>query len=394
MTTSLIEMPRPLALSLNLFYSDRLLLANGYQIISTHGKLHKIQGFDSYNHLISVNSIFSSEPKFDPVDRTGKAVGAVRFAAPRSWQVPQQQIDLHTAMQRRVEEICCSKEKINIMWSGGIDSTAIVTAFLLYAPDRKQCRIVYSPWSTYEHPDYYKLLSSFTDLEMIDISGEIYINLDLDGVWVSGNTGDEMHASLDQSFFDKFGFEALQSSWKDFFQAQGANSQLIDFCEQHFSAAGRDIQTVLDARWWFYVSCKLTSILYTNDLTMLCSGLAEFDPKKLLGFFDCDAYENYMYHNTHKIIQCSNYASWKQELKNFCCEFDGFDNWRINKTKFSSAQTRIYGLKKQILNDRRALIWLEDGSVVRTANLPMLSRSEWLVIKNKYDYLFRSNDSF
>lgn len=383
-------MPKPLALSMNLFYSGRLLLANGYRIIGTHGYLHKIQGFDSYNHLLSLNSIFSSEPKFDPVDRTGKAVGAVRFAAPRPWQVPQQQIDLHTAMQRRVQEISARNEPINIMWSGGIDSTAILVAFLRYAPDLKKCRVIYSPWSTYEHPEFFKLLQKFDTLEKVDISGELYLTQNLDGVYVSGNTGDEMHASLDKSFFDQVGFQGLQQNYKDFFAAQGAHHELIDFCSDHFAAAGRPIESVLEARWWFYQSCKLTSILYLSDFSLLYSGPTSFSADRLIGFFDSVCYEQFIYFNIDRIIESDNYAVWKQFLKDFCYEFDGFDNWRRTKIKFSSAQTRIYGLKKQAINNQRALLWLEDGSAVSLKNLPFFSAKEWRMIEPQYQYLFRS----
>jgi len=383
-------MPKPLALSMNLFYSDRLLTANGYQIVRTHGNLHKIKGFDSYNHLISINSFFSTEPKFDPVDRTGMAIGAVKFAKPRAWAVPQQPMDLNTAMAQRVQEICALGKPVNIMWSGGIDSTAMLVAFLQYAPDLKQCRVIYSPWSTYEHPEFFKFLSSFSGLEKIDISGELYLTQNFDGIYVSGNTGDEMHASLDQSFFDQVGFQGLNQPYKDFFKAQGADDTLIDFCQQHFASAGRPIESVLEARWWFYACCKLTSILYTTDLSLLCSGPTPFAADRLIGFFDSAYYEQFIYFNIDCIIASDNYATWKQHLKDFCFEFDGFDTWRRTKTKFSSVQTRIYGLKKQALNDRRGLFWLEDGSVVTVKTLPFFSAREWQVIEPQFRYLFRS----
>lgn len=381
-------MHKPQVLCMNLFYSDRLLAANGYKLTGTNGKLHMVQGFTQYNNLIRTNAMFSNEPKFDPVDRTGLAIGAVRFAKPRSWTVPNRQIDLESAMAQRVKEICNNAMPINIMWSGGIDSTAVLVAFLRYAPDLKQCRVIYSPWSTYEHPEFFKLLQNIDILEKIDISGDVYFDLDLDAIYVSGNSGDEMHASLDRSFFDRVGFEGLKQNWKDFFYNQGADSSLIDFCEQHFAAAGKSIQSVLEARWWFYASCKLTSVLYTSDLSLLCSGPKHFDPTRVIGFFDSEYYEQFIYFNTHRIIESDNYARWKQHLKDFCYDYDGFDTWRQTKTKFGSSQTRMYGLKKQALNDRRALMILEDGSVVATKSLPFFSVREWQTIKHQYEHLF------
>jgi hypothetical protein len=162
----------------------------GFDTVETVGYLHKVKGFDHYNHLLTVNQVFSALPMHDIVDRTNLALGPVRFSPVRSWSVPQTPLDLDTALSNRVRDICDTDQKINIMWSGGIDSTAIVVSFLKYAPDIQQCRILYSPWSIYEHPDFFELLQNYTNLELIDISGDFYLDMNLDGLFVSGNSGD------------------------------------------------------------------------------------------------------------------------------------------------------------------------------------------------------------
>jgi hypothetical protein len=212
-------------------------------------------------------------------------------------------------------------------------------------------------------------------------------------VFISGNSGDEIHASLDESFFSQHGYDFLHTPWKDFFHTRIPDSKFIEFCEQHFSAAGRNIVTVLDARWWFYTSTKLTSILNTNDLSFLCSGPNSFDPARLIGFFDCECYEQFIYFNTDKILPRDNYISWKQCLKDFCCEFDNFEDWRINKVKFHSVQMSIYSNKKQILNDARYLMLLSNGQRIATSGLPLFSNAEWTHIKQDYRYVFRAPDS-
>lgn len=385
-----IAADKPLVKSVNCVYARQLLEFNGFEIAETVGVLHKVKGFDSYNHLLDINSVFSSAPRFDLVDRTQMAVGPVVFSPVRPWSVPRQQLDLRVALEKRVADICALGQPINIFWSGGVDSTTIVTAFLRYAPDIKQCRIVYSPWSTYEHPDFYELLKTVGGLELIDISGEFYLNFNLDGVFVSGNSGDEMHASLDKSFFELHGYDFLFSNWKDFFYSQNPNDDFMDFCQRHFSAAGRKIETVLDARWWFYTTAKLTGILYTNDLNFLTSGPELFDPARLIGFYDCDHYEQFIYFNTDRIVENSNYASWKQFLKDFCYEHDGFDSWRTNKEKFHSVQVSIYSRKKQILNNSRSLMLLDNGQRASTDLLPLFSINEWNRVKQQYQHVFRT----
>lgn len=384
---------KPLVKSVNAFYSKRLLEFNDYSIIESVGTFYKVEGFNNYNQLLNINSMFSNNPQFDPVDRTLQALGPIRYSLERQWTVPTCEVSLEHALQQRVNELCNSNQKLNLLWSGGIDSTAIVVSFLQYAPDLHQCRVIYSPWSTYEHPEFFKLLRTFDNVELVDISGEEYLNFNLDGLFISGNTSDEIHASIDESFFNQYGYDFLFTPWKDFFYSKLPDNKFIEFCEQHFAAAGRDINTVLDARWWFYASSKLTSILNNCNLSFFTSGPKQFDPKRLIGFFNCDVYEQFIYFNVNKVISSGNYATWRQFLKDFCYQFDGFNDWRVNKSKFGSSQIQIYTYKKQILNDSRNLMLLDNGERVGTSNLPLFSLAEWDQIKQNYQHVFRSPNS-
>jgi hypothetical protein len=386
------EAAKPLVKSISPFYSKKLLKFNNFDVVESIGSLHKTTGFNNYNQLLNINSVFSNNPRFDPVDRTNQSLGPVVFESPRPWRVPTVELSLEAALEHRVTDICQSNQKINLLWSGGIDSTAIVVAFLKHAPDLKQCRIIYSPWSTYEHPNFFNLLKSI-NIELVDFSGEFYLNFDLDGVFVSGNSGDESHASIDQSFFDQYGYEFLFTPWKDFFYSKRPDHEFIEFCEQHFAAAGRNIRTVLEARWWFYISSKLTSILNHSDLTFFTSGPNDFDPARLIGFFDCDAYEQFIYFNVDQLICSDNYAAWRQFLKDYCYSYDGADEWRKNKRKFSSSQMAIYTLKKQILNNNRHLMLLDNGQRLATPSLPLFGATEWAPFKQKYQHIFRSPSS-
>lgn len=382
------QVHNPLVKSIDPTYSKKLLEFNGYTIIGSAGTLIKVEGFDDYNHLIDINSVFSTSPCYEPVDRTNRVHGPIRYSTPRPWKIPSSEASLEQALESRVYDICNRGQMINLFWSGGIDSTTIMVAFLKYAPDLSRCRVIYSPWSIYEHPEFFKLLQQIGKIELIDISGEVYFDLDLDGVFVSGNTGDELHASLDQSFFEEYGYNFLSTSWRDFFYKKNSNDDFIEFAEDFFSAAGRDIKTVLEARWWFYASSKLTSLMNFSDLNFLCSGPTQFDPSRLIGFFDYDEYEQFVYFNLDRLIHTDNYASWRQFLKDYCYEFDGFDDWRTNKTKFNSSQVVFYNAKKRILNDLRNLMLLEDGTRVATQNLPLFSQREWAAIASKYQYVF------
>ena len=379
--------------SICLGYYKRLLESNNVVVGDKVGDLYKIPGFDRYNYLLDINSVFSTHPTFELKDRTSFCKSPVAYAAERAWTVPAYECTLDQALQHRVQDITGRDQMVNLFWSGGIDSTTIVTAFLKHAADLKQLRIIYSPWSTYEHPEYLDFLKTFTDLELTDQSGDVYLSSNYDGLMVSGNTGDEQHASIDDSFLNDHGYEALDMCWQDFFRKKNSNEDFINFCEEHFAQADRPITTVLHARWWFYSIAKLTGILNQHDLALHSCGPGTFDPTRLIGFFDFDQYENFIYFNLEKILPNSNYASWRQFLKDYCFEFDGFESWRQNKTKFHSLQIVMYQRKKQILNDKRWLMLLEDGTRIHTKNLPMFNLNEYKsTYQDSLNYLFNQPD--
>jgi hypothetical protein len=357
------------------------------------GALIKIKGFDHYNSLVDINSIFSSSPKFFPIDRTNVSANPIKWGNVRPWIVPTEQLSLDSAMSLMVKRISSSGEKINVFWSGGIDSTAITTAFLQCLDDLSQLRIIYSPWSYYEHPEYLDFLKKFNQVELIDQSGEVYLTLSLDGIYISGNGSDEIHASIDESFLLKHGYAGLRSSWKDSFFQRKPDTKFMEFCELYFQQAGFEVTTVLEARWFFYTACKVDSILREQTVPFLLATNHHNIPiKNIVGFFNCLEYEKYIYWNINSVIESDDYKTWKQPLKKYCFQFDRLESWYREKSKFHSAQFAHYTQKKIALNNQRYIAILEDGTKIHTPGLPFFSNLEF---ENKYgnnlDYLF--NDS-
>lgn len=379
----------PLVKSVNYHHSQRLLEYNGFDVIGSAGYLSMVNGFDSYNHLVGINRLFAREPKFDIVDRTGRITGPIKYAPVRPWSIPGPELTLEQALENRVLDICALGQRVNLFWSGGIDSTAFVVAFLRHA-DHRQLRIIYTPWSTYEHPEFFRLLQKIGDVDLVDLGANRYFDCELDGVFVSGNSSDEAHACVDESFFFDHGYDFLFTPWKDFFYGSTKDHKFIEFCEYFFSAAERDIDTILEARWWFYVSTRLTGILYSFDLPFFTATQKGFDPGRLIGFFDFDAYEQFTYYNIDRLLYSRDYESWKQFLKDYCYDFDGFADYRVNKSKFHSHQLILYTLRKSILADARNLMILDDGTQVSTPNLPLFSQSEWNKVKHQYQHLFET----
>jgi hypothetical protein len=336
----------------------------------------KFQEFEQYNKLIDINSIFSNQPFGQPLDRTGNLHLPLRYNTGRSWKYSDTPIALSDALARRALDLLSTGQKINLLWSGGIDSTTMVNAFLDNATDFSQLRVLYSPFSVYEHREYLTtFLVKFPKVELVDISGDVYLTQQFDGIFITGDTGDETQASIDESFLEEFGYDVLFQPWREFFYRRNSDTEFIDFCENYFSWAGRPIDTLLEARWWFYINSKMYCMLSTK--LSFFADYKNFHPSNLKGFFDCDEFENYVAHNTHRLMSTAHYASWKQDLKDYCQSIDGFDQWAKQKTKLGSFQFHAYTYKKTVLNDQRSIFILDDGTRIHTPGLPLLSQREF-----------------
>lgn len=376
-------------------YFKKLTKWKGFQIEPTRGnQFWKTQGYHSYNNLLSINEIFSTGPRPMPIDRTLAINIPVKYKVRRPWKTPAAEISLSQALAQRVNSLTTQwpGQRINVFWSGGIDSTTAVNACLSNMSDLSQLRILYSPHSYYEHPEFLTFLKKFTQVELVDLSGTVYLDTQFDGIFITGDGGDEMNASLDDSFFKQYGYESLKMPWQDFFKKQNPDPKFLEFCDQYFLRSGLPLHSVLDARWWYYINSKLQCQLFTKLPFWLDYPGFNFD--RVQGFFDCEEYENYIAYNISSLIANENYNTWKQPLKDYCYKFDRCEHWHHTKSKVGSNQLLFYILKKTVLKQLNWIAILEDGTRIHTPGLPWLSKTEF---DSKYgatlDYLWNPPDA-
>ena len=103
----------------------------------------------------------------------------------------------------------------------------------------------------------------------------------------------------------------------------------------------------------------------------------QIDINKMQSFYDCDEFLSWAYYNIDYIFSEDGYNNYKKPIKEYCFQFDKFENWYHNKIKFGSSQIQMYYYKKIILQDCRWIAVVDDGRVIRTPNLPFLSEDEF-----------------
>jgi hypothetical protein len=379
---------KPLLLSINDQYFYKLL---DWRNISFErvGKLLKVDGFCKYNYLIEINKIFSTCPMGDPVDRTESIVGPFNFRVLRPWKLARLKQNINEVFKSRVDYYVNQHRYLDLFWSGGADSTAMVTAFLTHFPNLDQIRLVYSPHSLYENRDFFEFVTKkFPKLDTLDISGDVYIKNNFDRIIITGHGGDEFTASLDESFFNSVGGSGLEKPWKDLFWSKTQDSEFIDFCEEYFAKSGRPINTVLEARWWFYAATK-SQVFGPKDISFLFNQPLE-SIDCFSSFYDCQEFEDYMWNNVEQIInRGGEYRTYKKFLRQYINDFYSNLDYLNNASKMNSIQLQIYRRKKIELLDTRWICLLEDAAVIRTKNLPLLSQKEFVdTYGNSLDYLF------
>lgn len=368
-------------------YFKKLLTYHGLDAITTYknpsiwgGDQMKISGYNEYNFLLDINLCLSDRPSGLVRDRTNSIQFPFLTQTTGAWSIPDQNPDLETCFANRVKILESQHSVVNLLWSGGIDSTAMVAAWLKFGNGNTKIRILYSLDSVKENIEFFLHLRTVSHVELIEIGGSVFYNNNLDGIEISGGAGDDLTASVDDSFFKKVEWWGLQSCWKDFFWKKNHDQNFMDFCEKWFALSGRDITTVLQARWWFYINkmtpnatsrfVKTTHTMYDN-------------------FFNDPLFIAHFYHNIESLFASLSWKSYKQSFKNFIYDYYPDSDYRDNKCKENSGGATIFSNKSTLLKKAEEILCLSDGTSIRTENLPFLSQLEY---RNKYgnqlDYLF------
>jgi hypothetical protein len=342
--------------------------------------LLKFSGFDEYNFLADINLCFSSRPAGVLRDCTDTVKFPFLTQNAGTWQIPVQAPELETCFFNRVKAIEADNSVVNLLWSGGIDSTAMVVAWLKFANKDTKIRVLYSIDSIKENPGLFLHLHALPGIELTEIGGNVFYKNTLDGVEIHGGAGDFLTASVDDSFFKEYKWWGLNASWQDMFWKKNPNQKFMDFCEKWFALSGLDINTVLEARWWFYLN-KTPPAQPARIVTSTHS--------MAVSFFDDLLFKAYFYHNINSLFASTSWNSYKQCLKNFIHDYDANTGYRDNKCKENSGGVGIFYMKKLLLTSKEEICTLSDGTSIKTKNLPFLSQYEYRQTYGcQLDYLF------
>ena len=337
---------------------DYVLNCHGVQ-----GSRYCYKGYDDLYGLYLINCIFSSNPWGEIVDRTQRTEYPFRLHVRNPWQGPLSECDLETTCELTVKQITLQNPApYYVYWSGGIDSTLVLTSFFKSVP-KHDIRVCCSSASLDENPYFFKNFIK-NKVEFFDSN----LNLPTDGTHITGDCGDTIWATLDESFFSSPAQQHMHQPWQQWFlksnigtawiSSASPGQTFMEYCEEFFARSGRPIRTLLEARWWYYLICKTQS----KALYKTVGSFANVPDLRLVHFFENPYMDSWSWHNTQNMIKGTDWLSYKWPAKEIIFAFDGNHEYKQYKTKGYSSGLEFYKLIRTMDSNKTPALFITDNN--------------------------------
>eukprot|EP01065_Artemidia_motanka_P030432 TRINITY_DN36458_c0_g1_i1.p1 TRINITY_DN36458_c0_g1~~TRINITY_DN36458_c0_g1_i1.p1 ORF type:complete len:614 (+),score=182.70 TRINITY_DN36458_c0_g1_i1:62-1903(+) len=314
------------------------------------------------------------------VDRTGVLLPGFSLSLTVLDRIPEQRPSLRDApiagpMEERAAELLDVGEQLCVMWSGGIDSTALLCAMLTVLRKRSDAvtlAVSLTQASIDEYPLFYtnvlqpEELAGRITLLPFDSGESVLEQLDLDRyVYVTGECGDQLFGSdtMRRAFdcadclsvpagadgaepagdpFDAFKQHGLEGPWEATVLAALLRLGYVTDADSfgawiapQLRAAPVPIVSTFDFLWWLNFSMKW------QHVTLRCfharPETQRADLKRIRHFYASAALQQWsMENHHHKMPDKRNWASYKMPLKEYIFGFVGDAEYRDTKVKVGS----------------------------------------------------------
>jgi len=322
------------------------------RVLNVHGVKGKDYDYENYNQLkflYDLNKIFSNNPYGEIIDRTGNTNYPFQVHIRCPWIIPKKEISLETACENRVKEIIrLQPEHFFIYWSGGIDSTLMLITFLKII-NYKNITVILGNKSISENSNFYEkfLKNKINILTIYDLIPTNY------GIHITGDPADTVWAILDNDFMDGESAKYFYKSYKDYLYKKNSDESFLEKVEIFNTQSGREIKTLFEARWWFYINCKSQS-KSTSIITRFNTS------KNFCPFFESNDFDTWSFYNTDRMIVGNDWKTYKFPAKEIIYNFDKNLDYFRNKSKEYSNEPMILTGQKPI-NYRNIPLFITDN---------------------------------
>jgi hypothetical protein len=260
--------------------------------------------------------------------------------------LPNHGLSFADCCDQRAVELLQLSGNIYVMWSGGIDSTALLVAILKNWPSNELTRITVfcDNNSIKENRNFFrtvinnfKLLPSTSNLEQ-------YCKL---GYVINGEMGDQIFGSDVAGVAVKaFGDTAIQADWKVLAPKvfELLSPQYGADCYDNYKNIALEspfeLKTTQDFFWFLNFTQKWQNVQFRPLMVTTWTDPKTYFPK-LIPFFNTDYFQVWSIHNQDKKIK-DTWLSYKYTAKEYIIEYTK-DNSFINKLKIASLPNLLIG---------------------------------------------------
>lgn len=279
---------------------------------------------------------------------------------------------------------------LEVMWSGGIDSTCATLALMETKPASSRLVIKCTEASIAEYPKFYEThkdqctLMSSDDFFSID-----YLNSTQ--ILITGDGGDQLFGADfivfpdDEMYKNELPWQSMLE-WSDPFRQSTLNAHVnapirqpfsnseknyfIDQMEKHTQACPFKVETVFDMAWWLNFSFKMNYVALRIPIITAerFKHITQINVSKRKGFYlNADFQRWSLTNQTSKIATVS--TSYKQPAKDFIYSMNGDADYCANKKKETSTPKLLVDnwFSKYKIDDNANYLITADGKLFSKA---------------------------
>jgi hypothetical protein len=246
-----------------------------------------------------------------------------------------------------LREATDTRKQVQVLWSGGIDSTVAMVGLLKAAKEQdclSRLEVLLSEESVKEYPSFYTRF--IKPLRPRFVAAPVTSHLDSNKLIVTGEHGDQIFGSAKASRYvaDGRAFEPytrmLPEILSETLGSAGDTDAVLSYLEPFLKASPVELRTVFDAFWWINFALKWQIV----GLRLAVFRVRDVRPvfNALRHYFTDPAFQVWSWANHDKKIKDS-WESYKMPLKDYIFHFAGDDDYRRNKTKVPSLKAVFIG---------------------------------------------------
>ncbi|PHR89224.1 MAG: hypothetical protein COA78_36005 [Blastopirellula sp.] len=246
-----------------------------------------------------------------------------------------------------LEEAISTNRRVQVLWSGGIDSTVMIIALMQKAEFRnckERLQILCSIESISEYRTFfYKYI--WQRYEVIPVGYPISNFISSDALIVTGEHGDQLYGSdfLEPYVRNGLAFESWQTALPFALAANelsGDEATVVqDYLEPLMKAAPVPIISLFDFFWWLNFSLKWQSVALRIPANTEC-------PQQIFEvtrhFFRHQDFQRWSLHK-HERTVLNSWSEYKMPSKQYIYEFTGDKVYRTTKVKEQSLRLIFAG---------------------------------------------------